>query len=166
MLTSSCGLDKEDLWGTKSGPYPYTTTGTPESALPQQQCGARARLDQSFSVAQAMLSFGALWIGGRCCPKPGKETATRTGKGELQGYRRTGEQLRAQQLEHKVGFLPSGACCHQQVPTELVGRAVPCDFSCSQDRSQAKHPDPPWCLSWSNQMPINLSLHRDTASST
>lgn len=51
-----------------------------------------------------MLSFGALWIGGRGCPEPEKERAMGTGKGELQGCRRTGGQLRAQQLEHTAGF--------------------------------------------------------------
>ncbi|KAK4832699.1 hypothetical protein QYF61_025160 [Mycteria americana] len=70
----------------------------------QQQYGARAELDQSFSVARAMLSFGALWIGEQGCPKPEKERAVGTGKGELQGCRGTGGHLRAQQLEHTGRF--------------------------------------------------------------
>lgn len=87
----------------------------------------------------------------------------RTGKGELQGYRRMEGQMRAQQLEHTVGFF------YYQEPV-AIGKGL---LSLSAEQFPVKspihgtdQPDPPWCLSWSNQMPINLSLHRDTARST
>lgn len=94
----------------------HTMKGISKSSCPQQPCGAGAWLDQSVSVAHGTLGFGTLWIGRRSWTRPENET----GDGELW---EDGASCRHRNWSRCLVF--NLACCHWQVSTELVGRAVP-----------------------------------------